>query len=170
LTLNINRGNDDKNNKNTKAIQTKLVFDSKVKEEENIIVVEADEERLTQVMDNILDNAFKFTDSYGSVRVTLEKKQEVQGQQQLGEKREQKQQYAIIVIKDTGAGIDHEILPRLFTKFATKSHKGTGLGLYISKNIVEAHDGKLYAVNNPDGNGATFTITLPLFNKEQKQE
>ena len=153
-----------KNNKNTKAIETKLVFDSKVKEEENIIVVEADEERLTQVIYNILDNAFKFTDSYGSVRVTLEKKQEVQGQGQT------EQQHAIITIKDTGTGIDSEILPRLFTKFATKSHKGTGLGLYISKNIVEAHDGKLYAVNNPDGNGATFTITLPLFNKEQKQE
>jgi two-component system sensor histidine kinase VicK len=61
-------------------------------------------------------------------------------------------------------------LPRLFTKFATKSYKGTGLGLYISKNIAEAHDGKLYAVNNPDDKGATFTITLPSFNKEQKQE
>ena len=75
------------------------------------------------------------------------------------------QQHAIIAIKDTGTGIDPEILPRLFTKFTTKSHKGTGLGLYISKNIVEAHGGKLYAVNNPDGKGATFTITLPLFNK-----
>jgi signal transduction histidine kinase len=51
-----------------------------------------------------------------------------------------------------------------------KSHKGTGLGLYISKNIVEAHGGKLYAINNTDGNGATFTIILPLFSKEQKQE
>jgi len=61
-------------------------------------------------------------------------------------------------------------LPRLFTKFATKSYKGTGLGLYNSKNIVEAHDGKLYAVNNPDDKGATFSITLPSFNKEQKQE
>jgi two-component system, OmpR family, sensor histidine kinase VicK len=169
LASNINGGNNDKNNKNTKAIETKLVFHSKVKEGENI-VVEADEERLTQVIDNILDNAFKFTDSYGSVRVTLEK-QETQGQEQLreytqeGEQGQGQGQHAIITIEDTGTGIDSEILPRLFTKFATKSYKGTGLGLYISKNIVEAHGGKLYAVNNPDGKGATFTITLPLFNK-----
>jgi two-component system sensor histidine kinase VicK len=157
LASNINGGNNDNKNKDTKTMQTKLVFQSKVKEGEDI-VVEADEERLTQVVDNILDNAFKFTDSYGSVRVTLEK-QEAQGQGQL----------AIITIKDKGTGIDPEILPRLFTKFATKSYKGTGLGLYISKNIVEAHGGKLYAINNTDGNGATFTITLPLFNKEQNK-
>jgi len=54
------------------------------------------------------------------------------------------------------------MLPRLFRKLATKSHKGTGLGLYISKNIVQARGGQLYAINNTDGNGATFTITLPL--------
>ena len=65
-----------------------------------------------------------------------------------------------------GTGIDPEISPRLFSKFATKSHKGTGLGLYISKNIIEAHDGRLYASNNYD-RGATFTITLPLFMKQK---
>jgi signal transduction histidine kinase len=53
-------------------------------------------------------------------------------------------------------------LPRLFSKFATKSHRGTGLGLFISKHIIEAHGGKLYAANNTDGKGATFTIVLPL--------
>jgi two-component system, OmpR family, sensor histidine kinase VicK len=157
LTSNINGGNNNKDNKNKKnkeAIATKLVFRPKVKEGEEDIVVQADEERLTQVIDNILDNAFKFTDSDGSITVTLEKKQEGQGQHQ-----------AIITIKDTGKGIDPEILPRLFTKFTTKSHKGTGLGLYISKNTVEAHGGKLYAENNTDGKGATFTIILPIFNK-----
>jgi len=170
LASNINGGNNDNKNKDTKTMQTKLAFQPKVKEGEDI-VVEADEERLTQVVDNILDNAFKFTDSYGSVRVILEK-QEAQAQEQLGEYAQegeqgqgQEQQHAIITIKDKGMGIDPEILPRLFTKFATKSYKGTGLGLYISKNIVEAHGGKLYAINNPDGKGATFTITLPLFNK-----
>jgi two-component system, OmpR family, sensor histidine kinase VicK len=174
LASNINGGNNNKN-KNGKAIETKLVFESKIKVkegEEDIVVVEADEERLTQVIDNILDNAFKFTDSSGRITVTLEKKQEAQTQEQLGEYAQegeqgqgQEQQHAIITIKDKGMGIDPEILPRLFTKFATKSYKGTGLGLYISKNIVEAHGGKLYAINNPDGKGATFTITLPLFNK-----
>jgi two-component system sensor histidine kinase VicK len=70
----------------------------------------------------------------------------------------------IISIKDTGTGINSEILPRLFTKFATKSDIGTGLGLYISKGIVEAHGGKIWAENNSDGTGATFTFTLPVMN------
>ena len=68
-------------------------------------------------------------------------------------------------IKDTGPGIDPEILPRLFTKFATKSNTGTGLGLYISKNIIEAHSGRIWAENNKDDNearGATFNFSLPL--------
>ena len=62
---------------------------------------------------------------------------------------------------DTGAGIDPDILPRLFTKFSTKSDSGTGLGLFISKSIVEAHGGRIWAENNPDGNGATFSFSLP---------
>ena len=151
LLSNVN-ANNNKNNSNDKAMQTKLVFKSKVKEGEDIFV-QADEERLAQVIRNILDNAFKFTDSYGSITVTLEK-QEVQRR-------------AIITIKDTGTGIDPGILPKLFSKFATKSHRGTGLGLYISKNIVESHGGRILAENNTDGKGATFTITLPLLNKEQ---
>ena len=168
ISTNVNAGNNDDNkNKDGKTRETNLVFQSKIKEEEDTFV-EADEERLTQVIDNILDNAFKFTDANGSVIVTLEK-QEAQSQLQSrehaqeGEKeQEQQQQHAIITIKDTGTGIDHEILPKLFSKFATKSHSGTGLGLYISKNIVEVHSGKLSATNNTDGNGATFTIVLPL--------
>ncbi|MFL6409521.1 MAG: sensor histidine kinase, partial [Nitrososphaeraceae archaeon] len=63
---------------------------------------------------------------------------------------------------DTGSGIDPEIEPRLFTKFATKSYKGTGLGLFISKSIVEAHGGKIWAENNTDGKGATFSFSLPI--------
>ena len=66
-----------------------------------------------------------------------------------------------ISVTDTGSGIDPAIMPRLFSKFATKSHKGTGLGLYISKAIVEAHGGKIWAENNKDGRGAKFTFILP---------
>lgn len=117
-------------------MNTKLFFKSKLKDE--YIFVETDEERLTQVIDNILDNAFKFTGANGSVTVTLEKQEEQSQQRQ----QEQTQQYAKIIVKDTGAGIDLQILPRLFSKFATKSHKGTGLGLHISKNIVETHGGR----------------------------
>ena len=66
-----------------------------------------------------------------------------------------------VSIKDTGSGIDPEIMPRLFTKFSSKSFKGTGLGLYISKCIVEAHGGRIWAENNVDGKGATFSFCLP---------
>ena len=69
---------------------------------------------------------------------------------------------AIVLIRDEGTGIDREIIPRLFSKFVTKSDKGTGLGLYISKSIVEAHGGKIWARNNEDERGATFGFSLPL--------
>jgi signal transduction histidine kinase len=68
----------------------------------------------------------------------------------------------LVSIKDPGTGIDSEILPRLFTKFVSKSVAGTGLGLFISKSIVEAHGGRMWAENNTDGNGATFYFSLPL--------
>jgi signal transduction histidine kinase len=70
--------------------------------------------------------------------------------------------YVVISVKDTGIGINPAIFTRLFTKFGTRSETGTGLGLYISKSIVEAHDGKIWVENNPDGKGATFTFTLPF--------
>ena len=68
----------------------------------------------------------------------------------------------VVSVKDSGAGIDPEIMPRLFTKFTTKSFQGTGLGLYICKNIIEAHLGKIWAKNNNDGKGAIFSFSLPL--------
>ena len=173
---NVNVSNDDKRSKYGKTMITKLLFKSKLKDEEHIFI-EADKERLTQVIDNILDNAFKFTDAEGSVTVTLVKQeahspprkpqlgeQIEQRQRDLGQQKQQ-QQYANIIIRDTGTGIDPQILPRLFSKFATKSHRGTGLGLHISKNIIEAHGGKIWAENNGNGKGATFTIALPLLSK-----
>ncbi len=95
-------------------------------EPENDILVEADRGRISQVVSNLLSNAIKFTDQ-GNVSI-------------MAIRNEHK---AIVSIKDTGPGIDPEILPRLFTKFATKSIAGTGLGLYISKNIIEAHSGRI---------------------------
>jgi signal transduction histidine kinase len=71
----------------------------------------------------------------------------------------------IVSIKDTGIGIAQEIMPRLFTKFATKSEKGTGLGLFISKSIIETHGGRIWAENNSDSKGATFSFSLPIVNK-----
>jgi signal transduction histidine kinase len=76
----------------------------------------------------------------------------------------------IVSVKDTGEGIDHEILQKLFTKFATKSFEGTGLGLFISKSIVEAHGGKIWAENNKDCKGATFYFSLPLTKNQEQQK
>lgn len=76
--------------------------------------------------------------------------------------KENKKNEILVTIKDTGRGIDSKILPRLFTKFATNMYSGTGLGLYITKAIIEAHGGKLWAENNQNENGATFRFTLPL--------
>jgi signal transduction histidine kinase len=73
---------------------------------------------------------------------------------------------ALVSVKDSGAGIDPEIAQKLFSKFATKSFSGTGLGLFISKNIIESHGGRIWAVNNDSNGGkekgATFFFTLPL--------
>ena len=66
------------------------------------------------------------------------------------------------MIKDNGTGIDEQMFPKLFTKFVSKSFQGTGLGLYICKNIIEAHGGKIWAKNNEDGKGATFIFSLSI--------
>lgn len=111
------------------------------------IYVEANKPGITQVISNLLRNALKFTND-GEICVNVEK--------------DDIAKLILVSIRDTGAGIDPEILSRLFTKFATKSVEGTGLGLYISKSIVEAHGGRIWAENNSDGNGASFSFTLPL--------
>jgi two-component system, OmpR family, sensor histidine kinase VicK len=122
--------------------------------------IDADRDRITQVISNLLNNAIKFTSKMteGIISVSAERKNSNQEEE------------VIVNIKDTGEGINPEILPRLFTKFATRSFSGTGLGLYISKSIVEAHDGKMWAENNPDGVGATFTFTLPLSTRKDNHQ
>jgi two-component system sensor histidine kinase VicK len=123
------------------------------------IFVEADRLRLSQVFHNVLSNAIKFT-AEGSITIAIQRDEE-SGGSRINQKKNDDDE-AIISIKDTGTGIDPEIVPRLFTKFATKSVAGTGLGLFISKSIVEAHGGKIWAQNNTDGRGATFYFSLPL--------
>ena len=113
------------------------------------IIVYADKGRISEVISNILDNAIKFTHK-GSVTISAEVN------------NNSKNKEVIVLIRDEGTGIDNEISSRLFTKFATKSEKGTGLGLYISKSIVEAHGGKIWAKNNDEDKGATFGFSLPL--------
>ena len=77
-------------------------------------------------------------------------------------RKEKDDELVIVSIKDKGKGIDEEILPRLFNKFVTKSEQGTGLGLFIAKNIIEAHGGRIWAQNNKNGKGATFSFSLPI--------
>jgi signal transduction histidine kinase len=113
------------------------------------IVIYADKERISEVVSNILDNAIKFTHK-GIITVSAEVQSNDNGIE------------AIVLIRDEGPGIDREIVPRLFSKFVTKSDKGTGLGLYISKSIVDAHGGKIWAKDNESEIGATFGFSLPL--------
>jgi signal transduction histidine kinase len=119
------------------------------------LYVHADRNRIAQVISNLLNNALKFT-SEGHVMITAEKKRETNSSNN--------PDVVIISVCDSGSGVDSEIMPRLFTKFSSKSFSGTGLGLYICKNIVEAHGGRIWAENNKDTKGATFSFTLPLLN------
>jgi two-component system sensor histidine kinase VicK len=114
------------------------------------LYIEADKIRLYQTIANLLNNAIKFTKE-GTISINADVKDNSE---------------VIITIRDTGAGIDPEILPRLFTKFATKSATGTGLGLFISKSIVEAHGGRMWTENSPDGKGAIFSFSLPLLENQ----
>jgi two-component system sensor histidine kinase VicK len=113
-------------------------------EQMNDLVVEADQDRILQVLSNLLGNAIKFTKE-GTIDVITEKADNE----------------VIVKIKDSGSGIDPEIFPKLFEKFASKSDRGTGLGLFLSKNIIEAHRGRIWAENNIDMRGATFAFSLP---------
>jgi signal transduction histidine kinase len=121
--------------------------------DKDLLFIEADKERITQVISNLLSNAVKFTKE-GTISIEVEKKDS----------------QVFVIVKDTGEGIDPEILPQLFSKFVSKSFEGTGLGLFIAKGIVEAHGGKIWAENNNNsGNGkekgATFYFTLPNINQ-----
>jgi signal transduction histidine kinase len=128
----------------------KILYKSTVEE----IIIEGDRTRLTQVISNILSNALKFTKKGEGESITV-----------TTEKNKDNNKEVIVSVKDNGSGIDPEILPRLFSKFASKSSKGTGLGLYISKSVIEDHGGKIWAENNADGKGATFSFTLPIIIK-----
>ena len=134
-----------------KQQMVKIVYDFKYTDD---IIVEVDRDRLDQVIRNLVDNALKFNTMYNNqiIFVIVDLKKEEEGKEQ-----------AIVSIKDTGNGISKEVLPRLFSKFTTSdSSSGTGLGLYICKNIIQAHGGKIWAENDPDGKGAIFRFTLPI--------
>ena len=121
------------------------------------IRIYADINSISRVISNLISNSIKFIDNdrEGDISIIAEKKRIV-------EKNGKDSEIVTVCIKDTGKGIDPEIMPRLFTKFTSRSFQGTGLGLYICKSIVEAHGGKIWAENNKDGIGAAFNIILPM--------
>ncbi|HZD82205.1 MAG TPA: HAMP domain-containing sensor histidine kinase [Nitrososphaeraceae archaeon] len=129
---------------------------------EEEIIIQADKTRLIQVIYNLLHNAIKFTKE-GTISILVEKKKDDENNNNNNKYSNKKE--VIISVKDTGSGIDSEIFPRLFSKFASKSSQGTGLGLFISKSIIEDHGGKIWAENNADGKGATFSFSLPTTNE-----
>jgi signal transduction histidine kinase len=116
------------------------------------LLIEADKERISEVISNLLSNAIKFTKE-DAIFISIEKRED---------DNNDNNNYALVTVKDTGEGIDPEILPNMFSKFITKSFEGLGLGLYISKHIVKAHGGKIGGKNNDNGIGAEFGFTLPL--------
>jgi signal transduction histidine kinase len=109
------------------------------------IYVDADKTRIYEVISNLISNAIKFTQK-GTIDIALVREGD----------------FAKVVVKDSGKGIDPEVMPKLFTRFASKSESGTGLGLYISKSIIEAHGGRIWAENNKDGRGATLSFSIPV--------
>lgn len=133
---------------NKNADIRRIIPDIELSISSNPIMVHADKNRIVQVLSNLLDNAMKFTPS-GTIIIST--------------KRDDNN-LVIVSVKDTGKGIDPEIHPKLFQRFITNSDSGTGLGLFISKSIIEAQSGSIWAQNNKDG-GATFSFTLPMVKK-----
>jgi signal transduction histidine kinase len=128
-----------------------LIYDDNLNN--NPIIVEADKERIIQVISNLLSNSIQFT-NHGYIFLNIV--------------ADNDSKEVTVTVRDTGMGINPEILPRLFSKFVTRSQKGTGLGLFISKNIIEAHGGRIWAENNVlDGQGTIFCFTLPLEIKDR---
>jgi len=137
-----------KKNKEGKIVNFDFKFD-------NDFDVFADRNNISRVISNLINNSVKFIPPFSTIYLNIKSNEICVG-------KEIRKQFIIISVKDRGIGIRGEILPKLFTKFTTTSFQGLGLGLYISKNIIESHGGKMWAENNKDGKGATFYFILPL--------
>ena len=148
--------NNYKNNTGGKSIKFECVLDG---DGDSDLTVYGDKHGISQVISNLISNSIKFISfkkqEGGVITILAKRKRTVK-------ENEGVKEIVVVSVKDTGTGIDKMVFPRLFTKFATKSFQGVGLGLFISKNIVEAHGGSIWAENNRDGQGSTFNISLPL--------
>jgi signal transduction histidine kinase len=145
--------------------------------------IHADKLRINQIINNLLGNALKFSNQYGKIDIivtehtsSLTRKLDVEDKKTVEDliknkdrekkKKNESNDQILVGVSDTGKGIPPQILPKLFEKFITGSDTGTGLGLYITRNLVEAHGGNIWAFNNDDGVGATFVFTLPKTDNE----
>ena len=140
----VENGYDDGNNSNVK-----IIFEPK-----ETIFVYADKDRIHQVLSNLLNNAIKYTKN-GTVTINTSI---ANGSNNNANNDKE----AIVTIMDTGYGMTPEIMQKLFSKFVTTSSHGTGLGLFISKGIIEAHGGRIWAENNSNGVGSSFSFSLPF--------
>ena len=136
----------------------------------NSVNIVADKNRIFQVISNLINNSIKFISQENRKEnenglISIDVEGTIINSNKSNNSSDNIIDGVIISIKDNGKGIDSEIFPRLFTKFSSKSFQGTGLGLYICKNIIEAHGGNIWAKNNEDGKGATFSFSIPLNNK-----
>jgi len=154
----VNDYSSSSSNEISKHINSKVTISFSASEGLNSIDVVADQDRIKQVLSNLVNNSLKFTKK-GTITITAELEKKCYNHKMIHQ--------IMVKVKDTGTGIDLEIVPRLFSKFVTKSNGGsgggTGLGLYICKGIIKAHGGRIWANNNDDGeSGATFSFCLPL--------
>jgi signal transduction histidine kinase len=169
LMLDVVKDFEDNFKGNDKSDQIKFEYDNRLKKENYWIT--ADKTKIGQVISNLIENSIKSILNEGMekakkgiVSITIDKKEIVSDINSY----DTKVPFVVVSIKDNGNGIDSEILPKLFTKFASRSLYGTGLGLYLSRNIIEAHGGKIWGKNNLNGVGATFSFSLPLYNYSAK--
>ncbi len=142
--------NNYRNNIDQKKVKFEYILD-------NDFIIYADKFGISRVISNLIDNAIKFSPNDGTVSIIIQRKTTANENED-----ENGREIIIVSVKDEGIGIDNYIFPKLFTKFITKSFQGMGLGLFISKNIVEVHGGRLWAENNKDGKGTTFSFSMPL--------
>ena len=156
-------------NMNTSSIRREILYESlKSNNKDGCAFIDADKSRISQVLSNLIGNAIKFTDDKGRINIKLDI---VNDQTKFGngttketseEIEKNGNRILIVTVEDNGQGIDPEVFSKLFVRFVSKSYQGTGLGLFISKSIVEAHGGKIWAKNNINGSGgAAFSFTIP---------
>ena len=126
---------------------------------QQVPAVIADIDKIKEVLINIIGNAIKFTPPNGTISITCH----------------QDPQYVTLAITDTGIGLKKDDIPKLFTKFSTIPNQtmnpgntflSTGLGLYLSKSIIEMHSGTLTASSEGEGKGSTFSFNLPIYTEE----